>query len=128
RQQLGDAMTELSHQAYHDPLTGLANRFLFNERLEHASRQASRRAGRIAVLLLDLDQFKAVNDGMGHAVGDALLVAVAQRLEKVTRACDTVARLGGDEFAFLLEDVGSDAEIELVVQRLLAMFDAPFQI
>jgi diguanylate cyclase (GGDEF)-like protein/PAS domain S-box-containing protein len=98
---------QLRHQAFHDVLTGLANRSLFRDRLGHALARASRGGRPTAVLYLDLDDFKAVNDRFGHAEGDRLLVAVGERLRSATRAGDTVARLGGDEFAIIVEE--SDA-------------------
>ncbi len=95
---------QLLHQALHDPLTDLPNRALFQDRLDHALARATRDSEHTAVALLDLDDFKAVNDSLGHAVGDELLVAVARRISDAIRADDTVARLGGDEFAILLEE------------------------
>ncbi len=95
---------QLRHQAFHDPLTGLANRLLFRDRLEHAAALRQRDGSLLTVLFLDLDDFKLVNDKLGHAAGDALLVGVAERLRACLRQGDTVARLGGDEFAVLLED------------------------
>jgi PAS domain S-box-containing protein len=94
--------SRLEHQAFHDPLTGLANRALFRDRVAQALARGARDGTRPAVLFLDLDDFKAVNDSLGHGEGDRLLVEVAARLLNATRGCDTVARLGGDEFAVLL--------------------------
>ncbi len=96
---------ELRHQAFHDQLSGLANRALFNDRAEHALDRCRRSGGRVAVMVIDLDGFKDVNDSLGHDSGDGLLRAVADRLATVVRSGDTVARLGGDEFALLMEDV-----------------------
>ena len=93
---------DLAYQGLHDALTGLANRTLFLDRLDLALRQAERGTNPIAVLLMDVDDFKAVNDALGHAAGDQLLGDLAERLALVTRAGDTIARLGGDEFAVLL--------------------------
>ena len=115
---------ELRHQAFHDSLTGLSNRALFNDRVEHALGRRSER-GSAVVLLLDLDEFKVINDSLGHAVGDDLLVAVARRLEKTVRAADTVSRLGGDEFAVLIEDC-TVASAEGQAQRLLDALGEPF--
>jgi len=107
------------HEALHDALTGLPNRLLFMERLDRAARRAERRAGSFAVVLLDLDNFRVVNDSLGHTAGDELLVAVARRLSGCARAEDTVARLGGDEFAFLLERIESPADAARVAERAL---------
>ena len=93
---------QVRHQAFHDPLTRLANRALFRDRLEHALARTSRGLQSVAVLFLDLDDFKSINDSRGHTVGDALLVAVGERLVGILRPSDTVARLGGDEFAILI--------------------------
>jgi len=90
---------ELKHQAFHDALSGLANRALFRDRLEHALARATRSKSSLAVLFLDLDDFKLINDSLGHTAGDALLVAVAGRLSASLRSGDTAARFGGDEFA-----------------------------
>ena len=117
---------QLRHQAFHDSLTGLSNRALFNDRVEHA---LGRRigAGTPVVLLLDLDRFKLVNDSLGHAVGDEMLVEVARRLEGAVRLGDTVARLGGDEFAVLLEDC-AEGRAEHHAARLLDALGAPMVI
>jgi len=119
---------ELKHQAFHDSLTGLANRTLFKDRVEHALTRARRRPMPLAVLFLDLDRFKAINDSFGHASGDALLIAVSKRLNDCLRAEDTVARLGGDEFAVLVENIAGDAEIALVAERVKDIFREPLVI
>ncbi|HEX2049896.1 MAG TPA: bifunctional diguanylate cyclase/phosphodiesterase [Actinomycetota bacterium] len=118
----------LEHQAFHDPLTNLANRLLLKERVEHALKRLARRRDPFAVLFLDLDGFKAINDGLGHEAGDELLVAVARRLLACTRASDTVARLGGDEFAVVLEDLGREDNALTVAARILADVYGPFDI
>jgi diguanylate cyclase (GGDEF)-like protein len=114
------------HQAMHDALTGLPNRALFHDRLEHALARARRRESRVAVLFADLDRFKTVNDSLGHASGDELLVAVAGRLGQCLRAGDTAARLGGDEFGILLEDIESDEEALGVAERIVDALTTPF--
>jgi diguanylate cyclase (GGDEF)-like protein len=117
-----DLVDELRHQAFHDGLTGLANRALFSERLEHALARRRPLSLSHAVLMIDLDGFKSVNDSQGHQAGDALLRIVADRLQSVVRRGDTVARVGGDEFAVLLEDVSSQKDtVELVVHLLEAV-------
>ena len=118
---------QLSHQAFHDALTGLANRALLAERLRHALARCQRSGGFVAVLVLDLDGFKAVNDGLGHAVGDELLVAVAERLVAGLRPGDTAARLGGDEFVVLVEDLNALAEAGRVAERVLESLLVPFE-
>ncbi len=119
---------QLAHQAYHDPLTELANRSIFRDRVEHALARASRHCERVAVLFLDVDDFKTVNDSLGHDEGDRLLKAMAARLLNATRGCDTVARLGGDEFAVLLENVREDQEATIVANRITSALAAPFQL
>jgi diguanylate cyclase (GGDEF)-like protein/PAS domain S-box-containing protein len=110
---------QLSHQALHDPLTGLANRALFDDRLAQAHARVARQGGLGAVLIVDLDDFKTVNDTHGHLVGDQLLIAVSRRFEDVTRASDTICRFGGDEFLYLAEGLNSPEEAENVATRLL---------
>jgi diguanylate cyclase (GGDEF)-like protein/PAS domain S-box-containing protein len=117
---------QLSHQALHDPLTGLANRVLFDDRLLQAHARCVRDQGIGAVLLLDLDDFKGVNDTHGHLVGDQLLMGIARRFEMVTRSSDTLCRFGGDEFLYLAEGLDSADEAEEVARRLLATLDVPF--
>ena len=115
---------QLRHQALHDPLTGLANRILFMERLNHAVQRAGRDPETLAVLLLDLDGFKQVNDSLGHGAGDDLLAQVAVRMKDSVRPGDTVARMGGDEFAVLLERSREEAPT-VVAQRVLNKLRAP---
>src|SRR3954451_19530337 len=117
---------QLQHNAFHDALTGLANRALFADRLEHALARTDRLATPVAVLFVDLDDFKAVNDGAGHSAGDELLVAVAERLRGALRPSDTIARLGGDEFAVLIEDGADPARTAATADRLLAALSEPF--
>ena len=116
---------QLRKLAFHDPLTLLANRSLFWNRVEHALAIAQRTQLRVAVMFLDLDNFKNVNDSLGHDTGDRLLQAAAQRLVKSTRPSDTVARLGGDEFAILLEGIGSDTDAERIALPIGDAFNQP---
>ena len=120
--------TQLSHQALHDSLTGLPNRVLFENRLSQAHARTARRGGWNAVMLLDLDDFKEVNDTLGHLVGDELLVALARRFEEVTRSSDTLCRFGGDEFIYLAEELASPAQAEEVAERLLGVLAKPFSL
>jgi diguanylate cyclase (GGDEF)-like protein len=118
---------QLRHSAHHDPLTGLPNRTLFLDRLTQALARAGRRpGGRVALLFLDLDGFKDVNDSLGHLAGDRLLMAVAERISQRRRRGDTAARLGGDEFAVLLEDVADAEAVAAVADDLSARLAAPF--
>ena len=119
---------ELARQAFYDSLTGLANRALFDDRMQHALAHADRRGHRLAVLLLDLDGFKLINDSLGHQAGDQVLVMVAQRIEACCRLSDTVARLGGDEFAVLLEEGVNEQAAKSVAGRVLGILREPFLI
>jgi diguanylate cyclase (GGDEF)-like protein len=116
--ELRGSQAELAHQALHDGLTGLANRTLLYDRAQHALARARRGGERVSILFVDLDDFKSVNDSLGHAAGDALLNHVGARLDEAVRAVDTVARLGGDEFAILLEGAGAE-EAARTAQRIL---------
>ena len=122
------AQEELDFLAHHDPLTGLPNRQLFNELLQHAIQAAEREERRFALLFLDLDRFKNVNDTLGHPVGDRLLVEVAQRLRAEMRGIDTVSRIGGDEFILLLDHLGDPQEAAMAAQRLIERLSLPFEI
>lgn len=117
---------QLRHQALHDPLTKLANRTRFADRLEHALLRSGRTGHQVAVLFMDLDNFKGVNDSLGHTVGDKLLTEVAERVEACLRPGDTVARLGGDEFAILVDDIQTPETAVVVTQRVFEAMDAPF--
>ena len=119
---------ELAHQAFHDSLTDLPNQALFRDRVEHALLRVARQRTRLAVLFIDLDNFKNVNDSLGHTVGDQLLVAVTDRLVNDVRQGDTAARLGGDEFAVLLEDLHDDDEATIVADRIVESLRQPFAI
>ena len=119
---------QLSHQAFHDSLTDLANRSLFTDRIDHALLRRIRTGKPVAVLFIDLDDFKAVNDTLGHSAGDQLLVGVAERLRNSLRRPDTAARLGGDEFAVLIEDIESPAEAQAVADRIFEGLVEPFPI
>ena len=119
---------QLAHQAFHDALTGLPNRALFMERLGHALARAGRREAPVGVIFLDLDNFKVVNDSLGHEAGDDLLKTVAERLQACLRPGDTVARLGGDEFTLLLEDLADGSQITGVAERVTEMLRAPIKV
>ncbi len=123
-----EADLTLIHLATHDPLTGLPNRSLLNDRLHHATARAIRTRRPFAVLFLDLDRFKEINDTLGHEVGDEVLRQVANRLVDAVRPGDTVARLGGDEFVVVVEDLLVTDTIELVVERVQSSFDPPFPV
>lgn len=119
---------QLVHQAFHDQLTGLPNRALFLDRLEHALARAARQQRTLAVLFLDIDRFKAVNDSLGHAIGDHVLVAIAERLGRCMRPEDTIARLGGDEFVILVEDLTHASEALGIAERIQVSLHTPFTV
>jgi diguanylate cyclase (GGDEF)-like protein len=119
---------QMAHQAFHDPLTGLANRVLFKDRVEQALLRGNRYRRSLAVLFLDLDDFKTVNDSLGHAAGDTLLVEVANRLQSALRTSDTAARLGGDEFAILIEDTAGVADALRLADRIFEELAPPISI
>jgi diguanylate cyclase (GGDEF)-like protein/PAS domain S-box-containing protein len=119
---------QLEYQAYYDALTGLPNRLLFRDRVVHAIAQAQRNRRGVAVMYLDLDHFKLVNDSLGHSLGDALLSEVAARLQSCVRASDTISRLGGDEFTILLIDTSSSEAIAGVARKILQSFAHPFRV
>ena len=119
---------QLLHDALHDPLTGLANRVLFRDHLERALAAQTRRRGKVAVLFLDLDNFKVVNDSLGHRAGDRLLIEVARRLASTIRATDIAARLGGDEFTILLDRVRGIDEVKASAERIAAELSKPIEV
>ena len=125
---LKEAQERLNYLAHHDALTGLANRSLFNDRLEHALKIAERAARRLAVVFIDMDRFKHVNDTLGHGVGDQLLVEVAGRIQAHFREGDTVARIGGDEFIVLIENVADVQDVAQACEKLMAALQEPFRI
>ena len=118
----------LKHLAHHDTLTNLPNRLLLDARLEHAIRRAHRNKSELAVLFLDLDNFKHINDSMGHIAGDQLLQKVTQRLSQATREDDTIARLGGDEFVVLMEEIKDTTDIICLAQKILDRINEPFEV
>jgi len=120
--------SQLAHQATHDPLTSLPNRVLLLDRLEQALDRAQRQGKRVAVLFLDLDHFKVVNDSLGHGVGDRLLIAIADRLRSVVRPGDTIARFGGDEFVVLCEDLETREDAVAVAERVNSVVSGPFEV
>ncbi len=121
------AEQKIAHLAHYDYLTDLPNRALFLDNLGHALALAKRKSFKVAVLFLDLDGFKKVNDTMGHDVGDLLLQGVARRLKEITRASDTVARVGGDEFLFILSDIGSDENAAFTANKIITALGRPFE-
>ncbi|TLM99756.1 EAL domain-containing protein, partial [bacterium] len=123
-----DLFGQMKHQAYHDPLTGLPNRVLFNDRLNMAMAHARRNKEMLAVLFFDLDQFKTVNDTLGHAAGDLLLTEVAVRLAGCLREKDTIARMGGDEFTMLLPQISNEDSAVRVARKVLEVLQQPWLI
>ena len=113
------------HAAFHDTLTGLPNRALFDDRLEHGLAQAERHGWNLAVLFLDLDEFKLINDSYGHDVGDSVLRATAQRLRENTRSEDTISRRGGDEFLYLLMESRSEGDVAMIAGKIISAIQAP---
>jgi diguanylate cyclase (GGDEF)-like protein len=125
---LQESEERMRYQAQHDALTGLPNRWLLRDRLLQAALRAKRDRTAFAVLLVDLDNFKIVNDTLGHDVGDLLLVEVAQRLTGCIRERDTIARLGGDEFVFVLEGLAAPEDSALVARKIIEELAVPFPI
>ncbi len=118
----------IQHLAHHDSLTGLPNRMLFHQQLDGALRRTAATGTGFALLLLDIDHFKTVNDSLGHPVGDGLIIAASERLKKCVRRNDIVARLGGDEFAIIQESAGDSYNIDLLAHRLVAALTEPFEV
>ena len=116
------------HAALHDALTDLPNRALFSDRLEHGLAQAKRHGWRLAVLFMDLDHFKKVNDLHGHHAGDSVLQSVAQRLMRNVRAEDTISRYGGDEFLYVLNDIQDEKSVALMAEKIIAQVEFPYEI
>jgi diguanylate cyclase (GGDEF)-like protein/PAS domain S-box-containing protein len=122
------AEDKIAHLAHYDYLTGLPNRALFLDNLEHAMSLAKRNNYKVAVLFLDLDGFKKVNDTLGHDTGDLLLKGVSKRLKETIRASDTVARVGGDEFIFILNEIGADENAALTANKIITALSEPFEL
>ncbi|MGD0022153.1 MAG: PAS domain S-box protein [Smithellaceae bacterium] len=118
----------IRHQAFHDSLTGLANRILFYDRTHMAFNSAKRNGKMVAVIILDLDNFKEINDNKGHRVGDEVLKSVSERLSKMVRASDTVARYGGDEFTLIIPSLSSEENTLIVAQKIVKAFNKPFHL
>jgi diguanylate cyclase (GGDEF)-like protein len=122
---LNEHRRNLDHMARHDTLTGLPNRRMFFDVLQQAIARAERAGTKIAVMFVDLDHFKEVNDSHGHATGDRVLLAAAERLQHSVRAVDTVARLGGDEFIILIDALDMREPVAMIAEKLIAQFEAP---
>lgn len=126
--ELSSTQNKLRHLATHDPLTGLPNRILFYDRLQMAIKQNHRNDRKIAILFVDLDHFKQVNDSLGHSTGDELLIEVTKRLQSLLRESDTIARMGGDEFNILLDGISTTKSVIDIVQKFNAAFKDPFTV
>ncbi len=113
------------HDSLHDALTGLPNRVLFNDRLEHGMEQAKRHGWSLAVMFMDLDKFKSINDSYGHDAGDAVLLTIAMRLKETVRTDDTVSRHGGDEFLYLLMEIKEDQDAAIVAEKIIKAVQVP---
>jgi diguanylate cyclase (GGDEF)-like protein/PAS domain S-box-containing protein len=124
---LKKAQEMIKYMAFHDPLTGLPNRALFNDRLSMALSRAKRGGKKIAIMMLDLDKFKSINDKFGHGAGDTLLKAVADRLRVALRKSDTVARMGGDEFIIIVPEMDKTTDVAIVAEKILALFHKAFE-
>lgn len=126
--ELADANRRLRRLVDHDPLTGLPNRILFYKHLDNSITQAQHHDSKLAILFIDLDNFKQINDSFGHLLGDRLLTKVAVRLQKSVRESDTVARLSGDEFAIIIEELSSENNASVVVKKLIQSLSKPFEL
>ncbi|NMM14556.1 MAG: GGDEF domain-containing protein [Rhodoferax sp.] len=120
-----DEQKQTLHAALHDALTGLPNRVLFNDRLEHGMEQAKRHGWTLAVMFMDLDKFKTINDSYGHDAGDAVLLTIAKRLKETTRTDDTVSRHGGDEFLYLLMEINGDQDAAIIAKKIIKAVQVP---
>lgn len=120
-----DQQKQTLHAALHDALTGLPNRVLFNDRLEHGMEQAKRHGWTLAVMFMDLDKFKTINDSYGHDAGDAVLLTIAKRLKETTRTDDTVSRHGGDEFLYLLMEINDDQDAAIIAKKIIKAVQMP---
>lgn len=120
-----DQQKQSLHASLHDALTGLPNRVLFNDRLEHGIEQAKRQGWTLAVMFLDLDKFKTINDAHGHDVGDEVLLSIAKRLTDTTRTDDTISRHGGDEFLYLLMEVNDNQDAAIVAEKIIQAVQRP---
>lgn len=122
---VNELQKETLHASLHDALTGLPNRVLFNDRLEHGIEQAKRHGWTLAVMFLDLDKFKTINDSYGHEAGDAVLLTIAKRLTETTRTDDTISRHGGDEFLYLLMEISEEKDAAIVAGKIIRAVQVP---